>query len=107
MCIKIIEDVEGYSCTIDGIEYRDLINKESEHYNPDFVYKILKIMAKELYKQEEYNIKFTILLGDVLSSIKLENSQWFFERLFNFNKNKVVISSDKGILIKELNIKNE
>lgn len=107
MKIKIIEDVKGYSCTIDGIEYKDLVNKKSEHYNPNFVYKVLKSMAKELYKQEEYNIKFTILLGDILSSIKLENSQWFFERLFSFNKNKVVISSDKGILIKELNIKNE
>ena len=107
MCIKIIESDEEYSCTIDGIDYGDLVNKESEHYNPDFVYKVLKTMAKQLYKQEEYNIKFTILLGDVLSSIKLENSQWFFERLLQFNENKVITSFDKGILVKELNIKNE
>ena len=89
--IKITEGCTCYSYTINGIEYGDLIDNESDNYNPDFVYDVLDAMAKELYKQEEYNIKFTILLGDVLSFIKLENSQWFFERLFQFNENTKTI----------------
>ena len=49
--IEITEGCTCYSCTINGIEYENLIDKESEHYNPDFVYDVLEAMANEIYEQ--------------------------------------------------------
>lgn len=89
-----IETTEGWvygSYTINGKEYGDLIDKKSEHYNPDFVYDVLDAMANEIYIQRKDNDELTTLIDDTLAFIKLENSQWFFERLFRFNENTKII----------------
>ena len=91
--IEITEGCTCYSCTINGIEYENLIDKESEHYNPDFVYDVLEAMADEIYIQRKDNDELTTLIDDTLAFIKLENSQWFFERLFQFNENTKIIDS--------------
>lgn len=89
--IEITEECICYSCTINGIEYEKLIDKESKHYNPDFVYDVLEAMADEIYIQRKDNDELTTLIDDTLAFIKLENSQWFFERLFQFNENTKII----------------
>lgn len=91
--IEITEGCTWYSYTINGKEYGDLIDKESEHYNPDFVYDVLEAMADEIYIQRKDNDELTTLIDDTLAFIKLENSQWFFERLFQFNENTKIIDS--------------
>ena len=91
--IEIAEGCTCYSCTINGIEYENLIDKESENYNPDFVYDVLEAMADEIYIQRKDNDELTTLIDDTLAFIKLENSQWFFERLFQFNENTKIIDS--------------
>lgn len=91
--IEITEGCTCYSCTIHGIEYENLIDKESEHYNPDFVYDVLEAMADEIYIQRKDNDGLTTLIDDTVAFIKLENSQWFFERLFQFNENTKIIDS--------------
>lgn len=91
--IEITEGCTVYSYTINGIEYGDLIDKESDDYNPYFVYDVLEAMVNELYEQKKDNYELITLLNDVLSFIKLENSRWFFERLFYFNKDTKVTDS--------------
>lgn len=91
--IEITEGCMYYSYTINGIEYGDLIDKESDDYNPDFVYDVLEAMANEIYIQRKDNDELTTLIDDILAFIKLENSQWFFERLFNLNENTKIIDS--------------
>lgn len=91
--IEITEGCTCYSYTINGKEYGNLIDKESEHYNPDFVYDVLEAMADEIYIQRKDNDELTTLIDDTLAFIKLENSQWFFERLFQFNENTKIIDS--------------
>lgn len=91
--IEITEGCTCYSCTINGIEYGDLIDKESDNYDPDFVYDVLEAMADEIYIQRKDNDELTTLIDDTLAFIKLENSQWFFERLFQFNENTKIINS--------------
>lgn len=91
--IEITEGCMYCSYTINGKEYGDLIDKESEHYNPDFVYDVLEAMADEIYIQRKDNDELTTLIDDTLAFIKLENSQWFFERLFQFNENTKIINS--------------
>lgn len=88
--IEITEGCTCYSYTINGIEYRDLIDKESDNYDPDFVYDVLEAMADEIYIQRKDNDELTTLIDDTLAFIKLENSQWFFERLVQFNNNTEV-----------------
>lgn len=88
--IEITEGCTCYSYTINGIEYGDLIDKESEHYNPDFVYDVLEAMADEIYIQRKDNDELTTLIDDVFTSIEIKNSQWFFERLVQFNNNTEV-----------------
>lgn len=91
--IEITEGCTVDSCTINNIEYGDLVDKESDDYNPDLVYDVLEAMANEIYEQRKNNQDLITILDDVLSFIKLENSQWFFERLFYFNKNTKVTDS--------------
>lgn len=91
--IEITEGCTYYSCTINGKEYGNLIDKESDDYNPDFVYDVLEAMADEIYIQRKDNDELTTLIDDTLAFIKLENSQWFFERLFQFNENTKIIDS--------------
>lgn len=91
--IEITEGCTCYSYTINGKEYGDLIDKESDDYNPDFVYDVLEAMADEIYIQRKDNDELTTLIDDTLAFIKLENSQWFFERLFQFNENTKIIDS--------------
>lgn len=91
--IEITEGCMYYSYTINGKEYGDLIDKESDDYNPDFVYDVLEAMTDEIYEQRKDNSEFIELLDDILAFIKLENSQWFFERLFQFNENTKIIDS--------------
>lgn len=88
--IEITEGCTCYSYTINGIEYGDLIDKESDNYDPDFVYDVLEAMADEIYIQRKDNDELTTLIDDTLAFIKLENSQWFFERLVQFNNNTEV-----------------
>jgi hypothetical protein len=80
--IEITEGCMCYSYTINGIEYGDLIDKESDDYNPDFVYDVLEAMTNEIYKQRKDN--------QDLITVEIENSQWFFERLVQFNNNTEV-----------------
>ena len=89
--IKITEGCTCYSYTINGIEYGDLIDNKSDNYNPDFVYDVLDAMADEIYIQKKDNDRLTTLIDDMLAFIKLENSQWFFEKLFQFNENTKII----------------
>lgn len=91
--IEITEGCTCYSYTINGKEYGDLIDKESEHYNPDFVYDVLEAMADEIYIQRKDNDELTTLIDDTVAFIKLENSQWFFERLVQFNNNTKITDS--------------
>ena len=91
--IEITEGCTYYSCTINGKEYGNLIDKESDDYNPDFVYDVLEAMADEIYEQRKDNSEFIELLDDILAFIKLENSQWFFERLVQFNNNTKVTNT--------------
>lgn len=91
--IEITEGCMYYSYTINGIEYGDLIDKESDNYDPDFVYIVLDAMTNEIYEQRKDNSEFIELLDDILSFIKLENSQWFFERLFHFNANTKTVDT--------------
>lgn len=91
--IEITEGCMCDSCTINGIEYENLIDKESKHYNPDFVYDVLEAMADEIYIQRKDNDALTTLIDDTLTFIKLENSQWLFERFFQFNENTKIINS--------------
>ena len=91
--IEITEGCMCYSYTINGKEYGDLIDKESDDYNPDFVYDVLEAMADEIYEQRKDNSEFIELLDDILAFIKLENSQWFFERLFHFNTNTKTVDT--------------
>ena len=91
-----IETTEGctcYSCTINDIEYENLIDKESEHYNPDFVYNVLEAMTNEIYEQRKNNQDLITLIDDVFTFIELENSQWFFERLLYFNANTKTVDT--------------
>lgn len=90
--IEITECCTEYSCTINGIEYDELIDKESDNYNPSLVYDVLEAMADEIYKQKK-NKDFITLVYEVIAFIKLENSQWLFEKLFYFNKNTKVTDS--------------
>lgn len=91
--IEITEGCTCYSYTINGKEYGNLIDKESDDYNPDFVYDVLDAMTNEIYEQRKDNSEFIELLDDILSFIKLENSQWFFERLFHFNANTKTVDT--------------
>lgn len=91
--IEITEGCMYYSYTINDKEYGNLIDKESDDYNPDFVYDVLEAMADEIYEQRKDNSEFIELLDDILAFIKLENSQWFFERLVQFNNNTKVTNT--------------
>lgn len=91
--IEITEGCTCYSCTINGIEYGDLIDKESEYYNPDFVYDVLEAMADEIYIQRKNNQDLITLIDDVFTFIELKNSQWFFERLLYFNANTKTVDT--------------
>lgn len=88
--IEITEGCTCYSYTINGIEYGDLIDKESDDYNPDFVYDVLEAMTNEIYEQRKDNQDLITVLDDVFTFIEIENSQWFFERLVQFNNNTEV-----------------
>lgn len=91
--IEITEGCMYYSYTINGIEYGDLIDKESDNYDPDFVYIVLEAMTKEVCEQKKDDYNLTDILDDILSYVRLENSQWFFGRLFQLNENTKIIDS--------------
>lgn len=91
--IEITEGCMYDSYTINGIEYGDLIDKESDNYDPDFVYDVLEAMANKIYEQRKNNQDLITLIDDVFTFIELENSQWFFERLFHFNANTKTVDT--------------
>ena len=80
--IEITEGCTCYSCTINGIEYEYLIDKDSEYYDPDFVYDVLEVMTDEIYGQRKDNQDLITVLDDVLTFIELKNSQWFLKDYF-------------------------
>ena len=91
--IEITEGCTCYSYTINGIEYGDLIDREGDNYDPDFVYIVLEAMTKEVCEQKKDDYNLTDILDDILSYVRLENSQWFFERLFHFNANTKTVDT--------------
>ena len=87
--IEITEGCMSYSYLINGIEWVELYDKESDHYNIELLDKVAEALIKEVV--EQYNIP-SFMEDYLWDGIETNCSQDTFVKLVQNNKNTTIES---------------
>ena len=83
--IEITEGCTNFSYLINGVEWVDYTNEESEHYNIDFIDKVCEALINEVIEQYQLPHSIECYLWD--GDYETYCSQDTFTRLVYNNKN--------------------